>query len=155
MLTTTTTTDIPNLPDETYEKVVMCDPDELKCVSFHESKHSDGEIDQFQQTILDYTGAQPIVIDDDGTVVAGHGRVEAAKLLGIEEIPALPLSSLTGDDVDLYIRTLAEFGKYVGWTRRMVKIDLRIMLVISAFMHAGREKKLPRVDRKVVIRRQA
>lgn len=151
---TTTTTDVPNLREEILKKIVWRDPEELTFFSFDKSKHSDAEIDQFQQTIHDYRVAQPIVIDAEGNVVAGRGRVEAALLLGIEKTPALPLSALTADDFDHYIKTLACFGQVVGRTRRMVQIDLQHLQVMSAFLSA-REKKPRKAGRKAMICRLA
>ena len=152
---TTTTTDVPNLREETDQKMVSRDPEELTFLPFEKRTHSDVEIDRFQQTILDFRGAQPIVIDAEGNVAAGRGRVEAAMLLGIEEIPALPLSALTADDLDHYTKTLGCFGQVVGWTRRMVQIDLQHLLVISAFLSAAREKKPRKADKTAMIRRLA
>ncbi|WP_170441321.1 ParB N-terminal domain-containing protein [Ruegeria arenilitoris] len=128
---------IPNLSDETLEKTVWCDPDELDYAVPDARYHTDVEIDRFQKTIYDYNGAQPIVIDRNYNIVAGQGRVEAARLLGIDEIPVLPLSMLTEDDVDHYIKTMMQFGKYVGWTREMMHIDLQHLKSIRLEMKAS------------------
>jgi len=134
----TSGTDVPNLKDEILEKTVWYDPDELDYLEFEELEHSDAEIDHFQRTIYDYNGAQPIVIDDERNIVAGRGRVEAARLLGIDEIPAIPLSSFSSDDLDHYIATMIRFGAYVGWNAEMLETDLQHLLVIEALMKAGR-----------------
>ena len=131
-------TDVPNLRDETLAKVIRYDPDELDYLPLDEREHSDAEIDHFQRTIYDYTGAQPIVIDHECNIVAGRGRVEAARLLGIDEIPAIPLSSFSSDDLDHYIDTMIRFGAYVGWSAEMLETDLQHLLVIEALMKAGR-----------------
>ena len=131
-------TDVPNLRDETLAKVIRYDPDELDYLPLDEREHSDAEIDHFQRTIYDYTGAQPIVIDHECNIVAGRGRVEAARLLGIDEIPAIPLSSLSSDDLDHYIETMIRFGAFVGWSAEMLETDLQHLLVIEALMKAGR-----------------
>lgn len=127
-------TDVPNLREETLEKIVWHDPEKLSFFPFDRPKPTETEIDQFHQTIHDYRGAQPIVIDDAGNVIAGRGRVEGALLLDIEEIPALPLASLTADDLDHYIKTLVSFGHYVGWTRRMLRVELQHLLQVYALL---------------------
>lgn len=129
--------DVPNLKDEFLEKTVWCDPDDLDYLPFEEREHSDAEIDHFQRTIQDYNSAQPIVIDRDCNVVAGRGRVEAGRLLGVDEIPAIPLSSFSADDLDHYIETMIRFGAYVGWTSEMLETDLQILLIIDAIKKAA------------------
>ena len=139
-------TDIPNLRDKTLEKTIWFDPNELDYLSLDEREHSDAEIDHFQRTIYDYTGAQPIVIDNECNIVAGRGRVEAARLLGVDEIPAIPLSSFTSDDLDHYIETMIRFGAYVGWSAEMLETDLQHLLVIDALMKAGRDDTAAKIQ---------
>ena len=139
-------TDVPNLRAETLAKVIRYDPDELDYLPLDEREHSDAEIDHFQRTIYDYTGAQPIVIDHECNIVAGRGRVEAARLLGIDEIPAIPLSSLSSDDLDHYIETMIRFGAFVGWSAEMLETDLQHLLVIEALMKAGRDDTAAKIQ---------
>ena len=137
MLTNTPGTDVPNLRDETLAKLVWCDPDDLDFYALNERDHDDAEIDRFQRTIHDYNGAQPIVIDDDDNIVAGRGRVEAGSLYGVDNIPAIRMSSLSADDLDHYIRTLIRFGHYVGWTREMLETDLQHLFNVDALLKAA------------------
>ncbi len=134
---TTEGTEVPNLRDETLEMIVWYDPEELDLLPFEERVHCDAEIDHFQRTIHDYNGAQPIVIDDECNIIAGRGRVEASLLLGIDEIPAIPISSLSADDVDHYIQTLFRFGQHVGWTVEMLKIELQHLIKIDVLLKAA------------------
>ncbi len=137
MTNTTRGTEVPNLRDETLENIVWRDPDDLDFYAFNERDHSDAEIDHFQRTIHDYNGAQPIVLDDADNIVAGRGRVEAASLCGVEEIPVLRMSSFSADDLDHYVNTLIRFGHFVGWTPEALEIDLQHLLVIDALVKAA------------------
>lgn len=137
MYATTTGTEVPNLSDEILENTVWFDPEELDYVPLEEREHSDAEIDHFQRTIYDYNGAQPIVVDCECRIVAGRGRVEAGWLLGVDEIPAIPLSSMSADDLDHYIKTMIRFAVYVGWSAEMLETDLQHLLVIKALMEAA------------------
>jgi ParB-like chromosome segregation protein Spo0J len=58
-------------------------------------RHSKGQIKQIAASIERFGFSNPVLIADDGEIVAGHGRVAAAKLLGIETVPAVRLSHLT------------------------------------------------------------
>ena len=146
MTNITTGTEVPNLRDETLEKTVWFDPDELDYLPLEEGEHSDVEIDHFQRTIYDYNGAQPIVVDRECNIVAGRGRVEAARLLGIDEIPAIPLASFSWDDLDHYIETMIRFGAFVGWSAEMLETDLQHLLVIDALMKAGRDDTAAKIQ---------
>ena len=124
---------VPNLRDEMETKLVWCDPDELGYDAWPSGLyHTDEEIDLFQETIYYYTGALPIVIDDDQVILAGQGRVEAARLLGIERVPALVFSTLTSDEVQHYLETMKEFSDYVGWFEEMLSIDLQALRLMLA-----------------------
>ena len=55
-------------------------------------KHTDKQIKQIAASIKEFGFLAPIIITANNTIVAGHGRVEAAKLAGLKEIPAVSLS---------------------------------------------------------------
>ena len=56
-------------------------------------RHSKAQIKQIAASIERFGFNNPVLIADDGGIVAGHGRVSAAKLLGIETVPAVRLST--------------------------------------------------------------
>ena len=58
-------------------------------------RHSKDQIKQIAASIKRFGFNNPILIADDGEIVAGHGRLAAAKLLGLETVPTLRLSHLT------------------------------------------------------------
>ena len=53
--------------------------------------HTKKQIRQLAKSIDRFGFTNPLLVDDDGQIIAGHGRVEAAKLLGMETVPALRL----------------------------------------------------------------
>ena len=65
--------------------------------------HSKTQIRQIAKSIERFGHTNPILIDDGGQIIAGHGRVEAAKLLGIESVPALRLSHLSAANKRAYV----------------------------------------------------
>ena len=58
-------------------------------------RHSKAQIKQIAASIERFGFNNPVLIADDGEIRAGHGRVAAAKLLGIETVPAVRLSHLS------------------------------------------------------------
>ena len=63
-------------------------------------KHDETQIKNVAESIKKYGWVQPIVIDDDGTIVIGHCRALAAERLGIEEVPCVVVSDLTEDEIN-------------------------------------------------------
>ena len=57
--------------------------------------HSDDQILQIASSIKEFGFTSPVLIDDQGGVIAGHGRIMAARKLNIDEIPCIVLSGLT------------------------------------------------------------
>ena len=58
--------------------------------------HTKKQIRQIAESIRRFGFNNPVLIDDAGEIIAGHGRVEAAKLLGLDGVPTLRLSHLSG-----------------------------------------------------------
>ena len=63
-------------------------------------KHDETQIKNVAESIKKYGWVQPIVIDDDGTIVIGHCRALAAEKLGVEEVPCVVVSDLTEDEIN-------------------------------------------------------
>ena len=63
-------------------------------------KHDETQIKNVAESIKKYGWVQPIVIDDDGTIVIGHCRALAAERLGIEEVPCVVVSDLTEEEIN-------------------------------------------------------
>lgn len=63
-------------------------------------KHDETQINNVAESIKKYGWVQPIVIDNDGTIVIGHCRALAAEKLGIKEVPCVVVSDLTEDEIN-------------------------------------------------------
>ena len=63
-------------------------------------KHDETQIKNVAESIKKYGWVQPIVIDNDGTIVIGHCRALAAEKLGIKEVPCVVVSDLTEEEIN-------------------------------------------------------
>lgn len=63
-------------------------------------KHDKTQIKNVAESIKKYGWVQPLVIDNDGTIVIGHCRALAAEKLGIEEVPCVVVSDLTEEEIN-------------------------------------------------------
>ncbi len=76
---------------------------DLKPYPKNAKKHTEEQIRQLMKSIELTKGLkQPIVIDENSVIVAGHGRVEAAKRLGYETVPCVYTDDMTEDEIKLY-----------------------------------------------------
>src|SRR3982750_3242565 len=63
--------------------------------SFNSRKHSDQQVNHLANSIKEFGFRVPILIDEGNVILAGHGRLEAAKKLGLQEVPTILVSELT------------------------------------------------------------
>lgn len=66
-----------------------------------------------------------MLVSDDGEIIAGHGRVEAAKLLGIKRVPTVALSHLTEAERRAYVLADSKLALNAGWDREILAIELQ------------------------------
>ena len=76
--------------------------DEIKPYPKNAKKHPEKQIKQIAESIKEFGFNQPLVIDKNNEIVVGHGRYEAAKLIGVEEVPVIRVENLTEEQVKAY-----------------------------------------------------
>ena len=74
-------------------KIVVRPLSELKPNPRNARTHSRRQIHQIADSIAAFGFNNPVLVDENGVIIAGHGRVEAAKLLGLTEVPTVCLST--------------------------------------------------------------
>lgn len=75
---------------------------ELKPYKKNAKKHPKTQVEQIANSIKEFGFTQPVLIDKDNNVVAGHGRVLGAKKAGMKEVPTLCLDDLTEEQIKAY-----------------------------------------------------
>src|SRR5215471_1046667 len=93
--------------------------------------HSKKQIQQIARSIAKFGFCSPVLIDDKGQILAGHGRVEAAKLLGIDAVPTCRLSHLTESDKRAYILADNRLAEQAGWDKEMLAIELQGLIDLN------------------------
>ena len=87
--------------------------------------HSAKQIAQIAASIKAFGFNNPVLIDKDGGIIAGHGRVEAAKLLGIKTVPCVRLEHLTDAQKRAYILADNKLAEKAGWDPEILRIELQ------------------------------
>ena len=88
-------------------------------------KHDASQVAKLAGSIREFGFNNPVLIDKDNGIIAGHGRVLAAQSLGLETVPCIRLGHLTDTQRRAYIladNRLAEIGG--GWDEEMLKLEL-------------------------------
>jgi hypothetical protein len=86
--------------------------------------HSESQIDQLVASISEFGFTNPILIDENAIIIAGHGRLEAAKQLGISEVPTITLAGLTDEQKQAYVIADNKLALNAGWDESLLKIEL-------------------------------
>jgi len=86
--------------------------------------HSDAQVAQIAASIREFGFTNPILIDAEGGIIAGHGRTMAARKLGLDEVPCIRLSSLTDAQKKAYIIADNKLALNAGWDDEMLKVEL-------------------------------
>ena len=79
--------------------------------------HSDDQVAQIAASIKEFGWTNPILIDGDNGIIAGHGRVMAARKLGFEKVPTIELKDLTKAQRKAYIIADNRLALNAGWDK--------------------------------------
>src|SRR5215831_12670386 len=93
--------------------------------------HSKKQIQQIAKSIAKFGFCNPVLIDDAKQIIAGHGRVQAAKVLGIDAVPTCQLSHLSEADKRAYILADNKLAEKAGWDRELLAIELQGLIEID------------------------
>ena len=86
--------------------------------------HSDAQVAQIAASIKEFGWTNPILIDGDNTIIAGHGRLLAARKLGIEEVPAIILDHLSKAQQRALVIADNQLALNAGWDIDMLKAEI-------------------------------
>lgn len=89
--------------------------------------HSDEQVTQVAASIREFGFTNPILIDDEGTIIAGHGRLMAAKKLNMEEVPCITLCGLTEAQKKAYVIADNQLALNAGWDVDMLKLEIETL----------------------------
>lgn len=86
--------------------------------------HSDEQVAQIAASIKEFGWTNPVLIDPDGVIIAGHGRVLAAQRLKLEAAPTIMLGHLTEAQRRAYVIADNKLALNAGWDTEMLKVEL-------------------------------
>ena len=87
--------------------------------------HSDAQVAQIAASIKEFGFTNPVLIDADGGIIAGHGRVMGARQLGLAEVPCIRLGHLTDAQRRAYVIADNKLALNAGWDEKMLALEFK------------------------------
>lgn len=86
--------------------------------------HSDEQVAQVAASINEFGFTNPVLIDESGSIIAGHGRVQAAKKLKMDSVPCITLSGLTEAQKKAYVIADNQLALNAGWDLDTLRLEV-------------------------------
>ena len=86
--------------------------------------HNEAQVSQIASSIKEFGFNNPILISDDYSIIAGHGRLAAARKLGLAEVPVIKLSHLSDTQRKAYVLADNRLALNAGWDNDLLKLEL-------------------------------
>ena len=97
----------------------------LKPFARNARTHSKKQIRQIADSIETFGFTNPVLVDGNNSIIAGHGRVAAAKLLGMDSVPTIRIDDLGVDQIRAYVIADNKLAANAGWDDELLAIELQ------------------------------
>lgn len=108
----------------TYKQIPIAN---LKPYEKNPRTHSAGQIEQIRKSIREFGFTNPILVDEDGLIVAGHGRLQAAQAEGLVELPAIVMDGLTAAQKRALVIADNQIAVNAGWDAELLREQLEAL----------------------------
>jgi len=112
------------MKDWPADKIERRKVDDLIPYARNARTHSDEQVAQLAASIKEWGWTTPVLIDEDGEIIAGHGRVMAARKLGIEEVPTMTATGWTKAQKQAYVLADNQLPQNAGWDMDLLKVEM-------------------------------
>jgi len=105
-------------------KIEQLSPLEINGYTANARTHGIDQVAQIAASIREFGFNQPILIDETSTIIAGHGRLAAADILGLSSVPCIRLSHLNENQRRAYIIADNKIAENAGWNKSLLQSEL-------------------------------
>lgn len=112
-------------------KIAMVPVSDLKRNRRNSRTHSKKQIGQIAESIVTFGWTNPILVDADNTLIAGEGRLEAAKCLGIDRVPVIRIDDMSEAQKRAYLLADNKLAENAGWDRELLALELQGLIEIE------------------------
>lgn len=134
-------------------KIEQVKPDELMPYAKNAKNHTPYQINQIASSIKEFGFNVPVLVDKEGTIVAGHGRVQAAIQLGMETVPCVRIEHLTKTQLRAFAIADNKTQMITSWDEELLALELQEimeedpdMVALTAFSKQELETLFADVD---------
>jgi len=113
------------MKDWAADKIERRKVDDLIPYARNARTHSDEQVAQLAASIKEWGWTTPVLIDEDGEIIAGHGRVMAARKLGIEEVPTMTATGWTKAQKQAYVLADNQLPQNAGWDMDLLSVEMK------------------------------
>ena len=86
--------------------------------------HTDAQVDQIAASIREWGWTMPVLVTDEGTIIAGHGRVRAAQKLGLKDVPVMVATGWTKAQIQAYALADNKLALNAGWDEALLALEI-------------------------------
>jgi DNA modification methylase len=116
------------LIDLSHLKIVLWPVGRLVAYAKNARTHSERQVEQIAASIREFGFVNPVLVDKDGVIIAGHGRLLAAKKLGMAQVPVIVLGYLTESQRRALVIADNKIAMNAGWDEAMLREELDAIL---------------------------
>ena len=109
---------------KTHPVIVIRKVDDLIPYARNSRTHSDAQVAQIAASVREFGWTNPVLVDGENGIIAGHGRILAARKLGMDEVPCIELAGLTDTQRRAYIIADNKLALNGGWDDELLALEL-------------------------------
>ena len=110
-----------------FPEAKVVSTDSLIPYAMNSRTHSDKQIDQIAASIKEFGFLNPVIVDGENGIIAGHGRVMAAKKLGMAELPVVEAKHLTEAQKKAYVIADNKLAMNADWDYDVIRAEINVL----------------------------
>lgn len=112
---------------DTIKEMKLIDIDELIPYAGNSRTHTHEQINKIRSSLREFGFINPVIIDKDNGIIAGHGRVDAARAEGIKQVPCVLADHLTEAQKKAYVIADNRLAEDAGWDEEMLRAEIEAL----------------------------
>src|SRR5271157_705170 len=135
-------------PNISIDRIEMVAIESLKANQRNARTHTKRQVKLIADSLKAFGFVNPVLIDETGMIVAGHGRVAAARLIGMMQVPAIRIEHLSADEKRAYVIADNQLAARAGWDPEILAIELQHLTeIVVDFDVTVTGFEMPQIDR--------
>jgi ParB-like chromosome segregation protein Spo0J len=118
---------VPKLSRKMAQKIELWPISKLEPYANNANQHPQDQIDKIAESIRSFGFNNPVLVQSDGTIIAGHGRLEALRQLEWKEVPVVVLDHLQAHEARAYLIADNELARLAYWDEELLGDELRAL----------------------------